>query len=107
MRDLVQLRPEGLYCPAGDFQSISGGRCVRPCLPTATAITPAPAWSAVTPAPKDCRFCGGGWASRITARTAMASRSSAALRFPRILRWRRDKRARDADRLEALKRLAR
>jgi len=37
----------------------------------------------------------------------MASRSSAALRFPRILRWRRDKRARDADRLEALKRLAR
>jgi DNA ligase-1 len=33
-------------------------------------------------------------------------KSGVAVRFPRIVRWRRDKKAEDADTLEALKRLA-
>jgi DNA ligase-1 len=33
-------------------------------------------------------------------------KSGVAVRFPRIVRWRRDKKTEDADTLEALKRLA-
>ena len=57
--DLVVLRPEGLYCAAGDFHIDPGGRCRARSSPMATVTMLARAWANTTAATAACRSCVG------------------------------------------------